>query len=54
LKGRAKRRWFMGEFKGEFKRGLITFLVLWGVVLLVGYIENVTGPAKRAASEAHG
>ena len=38
----------------EFERGLITFLVLWGVLFLLGYTANVTGSAERAASEAHG
>jgi hypothetical protein len=37
---------------GEFERGLITLLVLGGVLFLLGYTANVTGSAERARSEA--
>jgi hypothetical protein len=37
---------------GDFDRGLITFLVLWGVLLVVGHAAKVTGSAERARSEA--
>jgi len=39
---------------GKFDRGLITFLVLWGVVFLLGYTKNVTGSAERAKSRRTG
>lgn len=38
----------------EFERGLITFLVLWGALVLLGYSANVTGSAERPNSRRTG
>jgi hypothetical protein len=38
---------------GEFQRGLITFLILGGVLFLLGYTASVTGSTERGRSEAH-
>ena len=38
---------------GELERGISTFLVIWAVLVLLGYHASGTGPATRASSESH-
>jgi hypothetical protein len=37
----------------DFKRGLITLLVLWGLLFLLGSAAKVTASADRAKLEPH-